>query len=319
MVEPSKMSSRHSHASLAGRNVIVTGGGRGLGQVMARALIEQGANVMITGARATAEVDRTANELNDLGAGRCVGVAADVSDPAACERVVHAAEETFGSVDVLVNNAGRGPTEQMGDAGLKAHVEQGLPTSPQLKHSSRGDRFWEGDVDGHLRMLMTNLAGPFLMARVCVPGMIGRGFGRIVNISTSRPTIVHTGFGPYGPLKAALEASSRIWAAELEGTGVTVNVLLPGGASDTPAIPGGVPGTRAPPFRPGEGPRGQEGSNKGLLPPTIMGPPILWLASDESGAVTGRRFSAKDWSDEISPADAASHAESDRIEIPHVI
>ncbi len=319
MVEPSMRSSRHHYASLAGRNAIVTGGGRGLGQVMARALVEQGANVMITGARATAEIEQTAGELSDLGGGRCIGMAADVSDPAACERVVHAAQEAFGSVDVLVNNAGRGPTEQMGDMGLRAHVGQGLPTSPQLKHSSRGDRFWEGTVDGHLRMLLTNLAGPFLMARVCVPDMIERGFGRIVNISTSRPTLVHTGFGPYGPLKAALEASSRIWAAELEGTGVTVNVLLPGGASDTPAIPGGVAGTRAPPFRPGEGPRGQEGITKGLLPPTIMGPPILWLASDESAAITGRRFSAKDWSDEISPADAARHAEADRIEIPHII
>ena len=319
MAEPSKTSSQRRYASLAGRNVIVTGGGRGLGQVMARALVEQGANVMITGARAAEELSRTAEELKALGAGRCESMAADVSDPAACERVVHAAEAAFGSVDVLVNNAGRGPPEQMGDAGLKAHVQQGLPTSPQLKHSSRGDRFWEGNVDGHLRMLMTNLAGPFLMARVCVPGMVERGFGRIVNISTSRPTMVHTGFGPYGPLKAALEASSRIWAAELEGTGVTVNVLLPGGPSDTSAIPGGVPGTRAPPFRPGEGPRGQEGSTKGLLPPSIMGPPILWLASDESASITGGRFSARDWSDEIAPADAAAHAQSDRIEIPHVI
>ena len=320
MAEPSKVSSRHRYASLAGRNVIVTGGGRGLGQVMARALVEQGANVMISGARATAEVDRTATELNDLGAGRCVGMAADVSDPAACERVLHAAEEAFGSVDVLVNNAGRGPTEQMGGAGLKAHVEQGLPTSPQLKHSSRGDRFWEGDVDGHLRMLMTNLAGPFLMARVCVPGMIERGFGRIVNISTSRPTMVHTGFGPYGPLKAALEASSRIWAAELEGARASPSTSScpEGPATPRPSL-GASPGPAHRRSDPGEGPRGEEGSTKGLLPPAIMGPPILWLASDESGAVTGRRFSARDWSDEIAPADAARHAESDRIEIPHVV
>ncbi len=319
VAEQATRSRRHQYPSLAGRNVIVTGGGRGLGRVMATALIEQGANVMITGARATDELPAAAAELNSIGPGRCMSMAADVSQPEACEEVARATEAALGSVDVLVNNAARGPTEQMSRTGHQTHVDQGLPTSPQLKHSSQGDRFWEGDVDGYLRMLLTNLGGPFLMSRACVPGMIERGFGRIINISTSRPTMVHTGFGPYGPLKAALEASSRIWAAELEGTGVTVNALLPGGPSDTSAIPGGVPGTRAPPFRAGREPRGQEGSTKGLLPPAIMAPPLLWLASDESSDVTGRRFSARDWSDEATPSEAARYSESDRIEVPHIM
>jgi len=319
MAEQQTHTGSQRYPSLAGRNAIITGGGRGLGRVMALALLEQGANVMITGARAADELAATAADLNALGTGRCVSMVADVSDPAACESVARAAQDAFGSIDVLVNNAARGPTEQMNEAGRQAHVQQGLPTAPQLKHAGQGDRFWEGNVDGYLRMLLTNLGGPFLMSRSCVQGMIDRGFGRIVNISTSRPTMVHTGFGPYGPLKAALEVSSRIWAAELEGTGVTVNVLLPGGASDTSAIPGGVAGTRAPPFRAGEEPRGQEATTKGLLPPAIMGPPLAWLASDESNAVTGRRFSARDWSTSISPADAASHAEADRIDIPHII
>lgn len=309
----------HQYASLVGRSAIITGGGRGLGRVMALALIEQGANVMITGARATDELAATAAAFNATGAGRCISMVADVSDPAACEAVTRATEAAFGSVDVLVNNAARGPTEQMNAAGRDAHIQQGLPTAPKLTHDSRGDRFWEGNVDGYMRMLLTNLGGPFLMARSCVGGMVDRGFGRIVNISTSRPTMVHTGFGPYGPLKAALEVTSRIWAAELEGTGVTVNVLLPGGASDTSAIPGGVAGTRAPPFRAGEEPRGQEATTKGLLPPAIMAPPLLWLASDESNGVTGRRFSARDWSDSALPADAARYAEADRIAVPHII
>ena len=243
-------------------------------------------------------------------------MAADVCDQDACERVVQATRHAFGSVDVLVNNAGRGPGELLDESGRRAHVEEGF-TKPQLTKGR--NRFWEADVGGYMRLLLTNLGGPFLMARACVPAMVERGFGRIVNISTSRPTLVHTGFGPYGPLKAALEASTRIWAAELEGTGVTVNVLLPGGVSDTSAVPGGVVGTRAPPFRAGEGPRGQEGFTKGMLPPAIMGPPILWLASDESNGMTGRRFSARDWSDEIPPAEAARNAEADRIEVPHII
>ena len=200
--------SQNRHASLAGRNVIVTGAGRGLGRAMAFALLEQGANVMITGARAIEELSATESEANALGAGRCLSMIADVSDPSACDRVVHAANDAFGSIDILVNNAGRGPLEQLDEAGQRVQMEQGLPTAPQLREIGIGTRFWEADVSGYLRMLMTNLAGPFLMTRACVPGMIEHGFGRIVNISTSRPTMVHTGFGPYGPLKAALEASS---------------------------------------------------------------------------------------------------------------
>ena len=319
MTDRHPRASQHFYPSLAGRNAIVTGGGRGLGRIMALALVEQGANVMITGARAAKELADTEAEANAFGAGRCVSMSADVADPDACEGVVRATVAAFGSIDVLVNNAARGPLEQLGEAGRQAQLQQGLPTAPQLNQTGRGNRFWEGDVGGHLRMLLTNLGGPFLMARASVRGMIDRQFGRIVNISTSRPTMVHTGFGPYGPLKAALEVSSRIWAAELEGTGVTVNVLLPGGASDTSAIPGEGVGHRAPPFRAGEGPRGQEAYTKGLLPPAIMAPPLLWLASDDSHGFTGRRLLARDWSDDAQPAEAARHAESGRIDVPHII
>lgn len=86
-------------------------------------------------------------------------------------------------------------------------------------------------------MLLADIGGPFLMTRACVPVMIAQGFGRIVNISTSRSTMVRVGQDPYGPTKAALEASSRIWATELAGTGVIVDVLLPGGPCDTALIP----------------------------------------------------------------------------------
>ena len=322
MVSDPKDSGKRRYASLAGRNAIITGGGRGLGRVMAEALIGQCANVMITGARATGELEDTAASFNAVGGGRCISMAADVSDPAACERVARATQDAFGSIDVLVNNAARGPTEQMDEVARQAHIQyvrEGLKAGPDMKHARPGDHFWEGTVDGYIRMILTNFGGPFLMARAVIKGMIDGDFGRIVNISTSRPTMTHTGFGPYGPLKAALEASSRVWAAELEGTGVTVNVLLPGGASDTSAIPGGIAGTRAPPFRAGSEPRGREGNVNGLLPPTIMAAPLLWLASDESNGVTGRRFSARDWSESIAPSEAARNAETDRIDVPHII
>jgi 3-oxoacyl-[acyl-carrier protein] reductase len=92
-------------------------------------------------------------------------------------------------------------------------------------------------------------------------------------------TMRRAGFSPYGPSKAALESETLIWAQDLAGTGVTVNALLPGGATRTGMIPPGVP----------------EQIMSGLLDPTIMVAPLLYLASAQSDGVTGRRFVATLW------------------------
>jgi 3-oxoacyl-[acyl-carrier protein] reductase len=118
------------------------------------------------------------------------------------------------------------------------------------------------------------------MARAVIPGMIARGFGKIVNISTSDQTMVRRGYAPYGPSKAFLEAASRVWAQDLAGTGVDVNVLLPGGAADTDLLP------------PAADKKGADGN---LLSPTVMCAPILWLASDASNGHTGERYIARLW------------------------
>ncbi len=295
------LSERH-RPRLDGRKAIVTGGGRGLGRVMALALVTAGVDVVITGARSAEELERTAAEANALNAGRCIGLIADVSDAAQCAQVHEQALAAFGRIDILVNNAARGPTEQSGET----------------LHGAR-PRFWESDPDAYMRMVATNMGGPFLMARACAPAMIAAGHGRIINISTSRPTMMIERAGPYGPAKAMLEASSRVWASELDGTGVTVNVLLPGGPADTALIPGAV-GERSNGYRPGKEPLGQEGFvTGGLLPPDLMIAPLLWLVSDEAGAVTGRRFVARDWDPDL-PLDAALlQAEGARAQWPHII
>jgi 3-oxoacyl-[acyl-carrier protein] reductase len=173
--------------------------------------------------------------------------------------------------------------------------------------------------EGVTRMLMTNVGGVWAMAQTVAPGMVARGAGKIVNVSTSRRTMVCTASGIYGPCKAAVEASSRVWADELAGTGVTVKVLLPGGPADTGLIPGSV-GNRAAKFVAGKAAPGGEGFvSGGLLPPQIMGPPMLWLASDLSDGVTGRRYVARDWDTDLHPDAAAARAESSRIDYPHVI
>jgi 3-oxoacyl-[acyl-carrier protein] reductase len=130
------------------------------------------------------------------------------------------------------------------------------------------------------------------MSRAVAPGMIARGWGRIVNISMNRETMRRRGFSPYGPSKAALESETVIWARDLEGTGVTVNALLPGGASLTGMIPDEVP----PELR------------AKLISPETMVAPLLWLVSDSAGRVSGMRLNASRWDASLSPDAAAAKA-----------
>jgi 3-oxoacyl-[acyl-carrier protein] reductase len=289
------------HPGLKGRVIIITGGGRGLGKAMAEALIDAGANLMLTGGHAQAELEATRAALAATGGGRCEAMLADVGDAAACEAVAEATISAFGRVDVLINNAAR--------AGNTVYPGKSYADQP---------RFWEADPDIYTDLTITNFVGPFLMARAVVPGMIAQGFGRIINISTSRPTMLFGSAGPYGPAKAGLEASSRIWASQLDGTGVTVNVLLPGGAADTALIPGPGVGSRAGPWTPADAPF-EEGRNTSLWPPEVMVAPALWLASDASAGVNGARFVGCNWNPALAPADAAKIAGAATIDTPHII
>lgn len=275
------------YPSLAGRVVILTGAGRGLGRVMALALLDQGARLMLTGSRALDELQALAAQAPDA----CRAMVADVAVPRACEQVVAEALRAFGRIDVLINNAG-------------------IPSYVAAPEPGRSFPFWQADAAGYRRVVETNVLGPFLMARAAVPQMLAQGFGKIVNVSTSRPTMVLKGGSPYGATKAALEATTVVWAKDLEGSGVTANVLLPGGACDTGFIWGDGMGARtASDFRPGKGPPGREGdTSTGLLPPTVMAAPVLWLCADESNAVTGRRVVARDWDPDLPPAEAAARA-----------
>jgi gluconate 5-dehydrogenase len=125
----------------------------------------------------------------------------------------------------------------------------------------------------------TKLVGCFLMAREVVPLMLANGGGRIVNISMNEQTMVRRGFVPYGPSGAAVEALSRVMEADLAGSSVTVNILLPGGATRTGMIPDGV----------------TAGAQARLLDPGVMGPPIVWLASSQASGMHGRRIVATEF------------------------
>lgn len=251
------------HESLKERSILITGGSRGLGREMALALAGAGARICITGSSQSEMLIKTGAELAALtGPPNVIAIAADVSDPDAVMDVVDRCIQHFGSLEVLVNNAGRG----------MRLISETFNTRPS--------KFWQADADAWRRIVDINTNGPFLMARAVVPQMIERGFGKIINISTSDQTMVRKGYSPYGPSKAFLEAASRVWAQDLDGTGIDVNVLLPGGAADTDLLP------------PSPNKKGADGT---LLPATIMNNTILWLVSDESNGRTGGRYIGRCW------------------------
>jgi 3-oxoacyl-[acyl-carrier protein] reductase len=256
---------------LSSRIAIVTGAGRGLGRAMALGLAGAGAMVIATAARAPDELEAVAAEAAD---GRVIPLQADVTRAEDCDRVVRTALSRFGRLDILVNNAGRG----------MKFVSERFMTEPQ--------HFWKTDPDTWRLVIDTNVNGPFLMARAAVPAMLEAGWGRIVNISMNHATMRRVGFSPYGPSKAALESETVIWAQDLAGTGVTVNALLPGGATLTGMIPSDVdPAIKA-----------------RLLDPGIIVPPLLWLASSAADGVTGMRYDAARWPADASEAAAAAAA-----------
>jgi NAD(P)-dependent dehydrogenase (short-subunit alcohol dehydrogenase family) len=240
---------------LTDRVAIVTGGGRGIGRSIALGYARAGADVLISVARNLAEADEVAAESASL-PGRIEAVRADVTVPAEVDVLVERALATRGRIDVLVNNAARG----------MRFVDERFMTDPRP--------FWEVDPVAWRMVIETNIVGVFLVSRAVVPHMLAAGRGSIINVTVNQATMVRRGFSPYGPSKAALEAMTQVWAAELEGTRVVINLLLPGGATATGMVPDPVP----------------EGVQ--LLSPDIVVAPALALAVTDS---SGQRIVASEW------------------------
>jgi NAD(P)-dependent dehydrogenase (short-subunit alcohol dehydrogenase family) len=242
---------------LSGIRVLVTGATSGLGAAMATALAEAGARVMVTG-RDKARAEVTAKELGSS----AIPCQLDVRDERAVAACVARARGAWGGVDMLVNNAGLGMRT----------VNPRFMSEPQP--------FWEVAPSGFRDVFETKVVGCFLMAREVVPLMLREGGGRIVNISMNEQTMVRRGFVPYGPAGAGVEALSRVMAADLAGSSVSVNILLPGGRGTlTGMIPDEVPAEVW----------------ARLQDPAVMGPPIVWLASDQAAGVHDRRIVATEF------------------------
>jgi gluconate 5-dehydrogenase len=222
---------------------------------MAAALGDAGLTVAITG-RSARRAAEAAEQINGA-----FGIEMDVRDESSVAAGIAAAWSRMGGIDMLVNNAG---------IGMRT-------VNPRFLSEPRG--FWTVPAGGFRDVVATNLTGYFQVAREVTPRMLAAGHGRIVNISMNHATMKRAGFVPYGPSRAGAEALSRIMAADLRGTGVTVNMLLPGGATRSGMVPDEYAET-----------------HRGLLAPEVMGAPIVWLASAEAARTHDERIVATDFS-----------------------
>jgi len=239
---------------LSGTRVLVTGGTSGLGQAMAQALTQAGARVAVT----SRHRERAQSTAAELGPG-ALGLELDVRDSNSVSAAVESVYRMLGGLDVLVNNAG---------IGMRT-------VNPRFMTESQP--FWEVPPAGFRDVLETKVTGTFLVARTVVPRMLSAGGGRVVTISMNEQTMTRRGFVPYGAAGAAVEALARVMAADLTGTPVTANILLPGGATATGMVPDEIP----------------DHVRANLLDPAIMGPPIIWLASPDAVAVHDERIVAR--------------------------
>jgi len=236
----------------------VTGGTSGLGLAMAAALARAGVGVAVAGRSG----QRAAEAAERIGGEGAFGVELDVRDESSVARAIGTAWERLGGIHLLVNNAG---------IGMRT-------VNPAFMTEPRG--FWTVSPDGFRDVIATNLTGYFLVAREITPRMLAAGQGRIVNISVNESTMTRTGFVPYGPSRAGSEALTRVMAADLRGTGITVNTLLPGGATRTGMVP-----------------EEEIAVGRTLLEPEIMGPPVVWLASAEAAGVNDERVVAAEFAE----------------------
>ena len=180
---------------------LVTGAGRGIGRAIALGFAREGAEVVVT-ARTVAEIDRVAAEVTALGRS-AAALAVDLGDRAAAVGLPERVARHFPAVDILVNNAGIGSN-----------------SSPH-RIVDYDDDFWDLSI-------AINLTAPYLLTKALVPGMIERGWGRVINMASVAGKRGLLAGGAYTSTKHALIGLTRTAALETAGTGVTINAICPG-------------------------------------------------------------------------------------------
>ena len=255
---------------LEGKVAIVTGAAGGFGRELVRGLLGAGAKVAALDVDEKRLDELAALHEESVGTGCLVTVCTDISRYEECAAAVAQARASLGGLHVLINNGALG----MGVIRIDHMTEL-------VEIHEIAPEMWD-------RFVTVNLSGAWYMTRAAIDGLLAQRWGRIVNVTTSFFTMLRGRFHPYGPAKAGLEAMSAGHAGEFEGTGVTVNVVVPGGPSDTPMVPM------------------ESGFERSaMVPPAAMVPPILWLCSEAGGAHTGHRYIAANWDAAADPEAAA--------------
>ncbi len=240
------------------RTALVTGGGRGIGRAVAEGLAEDGFSIVIADLR-LAESQDVASAIEGL-CGRALAVECNVADSAAVEAAVAAANERFGQVDVLVNNAGWDD--------LKPFLET-------------DEAFWDQIID-------INFKGPLRFTRLILPGMVERGWGRIVNIGSDAGRVGSSLESVYSGAKGGLIAFTKTIAREHARHGVTANVVCPGPTDteflrDTMAAQGDADAVL--------GAMVKSVPMRRLAAPQEIATAVRFFAADEAGYVTGQTLS----------------------------
>ncbi len=247
--------------SLKGSVILITGGSSGMGYEMAKELLCRGASVIIT-ARAGRRLDEAEKRLSEFGG---VGaIAMDVTSEESVRAAARWVEENYPRLDMVVSNAG---------IGGNAPGMEGLPP---------GHSFWDIPLRSVRAVMDTNLVGFFIVAASFAPLMVKNRRGALVYVSTSDATMTRKGQLPYGPSKAGAEAMARIMADELRDLGVMVNIICPGGFTDTSMASESTKEF----FRK---------NNMPVLPPTVMNRAIAFLASPESAGICGEKLVGRDF------------------------
>ncbi len=246
---------------LNGQVAVITGSGRGIGRAIALAYAREGAKLALA-ARNESELEEALNAASELGT-EAIAVRTDVTSQQDTEQLAHRVVDRFGRIDVLVNNAGNsGPVGPL----------QG------------------NDIADWVNTINVNLTGTFLVCRAVIPTMLGQSGGKIINLSGAGATNAWSNMSAYCSSKAAVVRLTEVLAQELDGKGITVNALGPGSVHTSmwdkmteEAAQAGAD------FIHQLGLRVTSGGGASIDECAEL---AVWLASDDSGALTGRLISA---------------------------
>jgi 3-oxoacyl-[acyl-carrier protein] reductase len=262
---------------LQGKVAIITGAGSpiGLGHAMTVGLVQAGAKVALLDIH-EAWLEQSASDMRSIGGADCVlPIIANITDPDSVQQAVSRTIAELGGLHILINNAGINQRSE----GFTS------PNQPD------GNNFWNLTPEAWNRVVAVNLSGAFFMSRAVVGHMMAQRWGRIIGVTTSMDTMWRKGGTPYGPSKAGHEALVAAMAQELEGTGVTANVLVPGGATYTNMTASNTAYDK-----------------EQLIKPEVMQAPVVWLSSDASQRFTGRRIIAYFWDESLPLAERLEKA-----------